>query len=210
VLGLTAVLGETTPARHAGHVAHVADVNGGRDPIRATMEQLHEAGGVPRGWVFRLPSGNPRRGRDVFVRLECFRCHRLRGESYPPPSGAGPELTGIGGHHPRSYIAESILDPNAVIIEGPGYTGPDGRSTMPAQVGLWFTGALEPAYSRVQVLDAAGHRRDLGDDAVDPANRALLRVSVPALPPGPYRVVWRVLSVDSHLTEGEFSFRVIP
>ncbi|PYN28048.1 MAG: hypothetical protein DMD76_06455 [Candidatus Rokuibacteriota bacterium] len=131
VLGLTAVLGETTPARHAGHVAHVADVNGGRDPIRATMEQLHEAGGVPRGWVFRLPSGNPRRGRDVFVRLECFRCHRLRGESYPPPSGAGPELTGIGGHHPRSYIAESILDPNAVIVEGPGYTGPDGRSTMP-------------------------------------------------------------------------------
>jgi len=81
---------------------------------------------------------------------------------------------------------------------------------LPAQVRLWFTGALEPAYSRVQVLDAAGHRRDLGDAAVDPANRVLLRVSVPALPPGPYRVVWRVLSVDSHLTEGEFSFRVIP
>src|SRR5881409_1938170 len=76
----------------------------------------------------------------------------------------------------------------------------------PAQVRLWFTGALEPAYSRVQVLGAAGQRMDLGDGAVDPANRALLRVSVPALPPGPYRVVWRVLSVDSHLTEGEFSF----
>src|SRR5437867_870434 len=83
------------------------------------------------GWVFRRRAGNPRRGRDVFARLECFRCHRLRGESYPPPSGAGPELTGIGGHHPRSYIAESILDPNTVIIEGPGYMGPDGRSTMP-------------------------------------------------------------------------------
>jgi putative copper export protein/mono/diheme cytochrome c family protein len=131
VLGLTAVLGESTPARHAGHVTHVADVDAAREPIRATIEQLHEAGGVPRGWTFRLPSGDARRGREVFARLECYRCHRVRGESYPAPSAAGPELTGIGGHHPAGYIAESILNPNAVIVEGPGYTGPDGRSTMP-------------------------------------------------------------------------------
>jgi mono/diheme cytochrome c family protein len=112
-------------------VTHVADVDAAREPIRATIEQLHEAGGVPRGWTFRLPSGDARRGREVFARLACYRCHRLRGESYPGPSGAGPELTGIGGHHPAGYIAESILNPDAVIVEGPGYTGADGRSTMP-------------------------------------------------------------------------------
>jgi len=44
----------------------------------------------------------------------------------------------------------------------------------PSQIRLWFTGALEPAYSRVQVLDTAGKRMDLGDATVDPANRALL------------------------------------
>jgi methionine-rich copper-binding protein CopC len=82
--------------------------------------------------------------------------------------------------------------------------------TPPAQVRLWFTGALEPAYSRVRVLDAAGKQVDRGDSALDPDNRALLRVSVPALAPGRYRVVWRVLSVDSHVTEGDFSFRVEP
>jgi putative copper resistance protein D len=131
VLGLTAALGETTPARHAGHVAHVADVSGDRDPIHATLEGLHETGGVPAGWTFRLPGGDAERGRAVFARLECFRCHRLRGESYLAPSAAGPELTGIGGHHPAAYIAESIVNPNAVIVAGPGYTGPDGRSTMP-------------------------------------------------------------------------------
>ncbi len=27
--------------------------------------------------------------------------------------------------------AESIVNPNAVIVAGPGYTGPAGRSTMP-------------------------------------------------------------------------------
>jgi copper resistance protein C len=80
--------------------------------------------------------------------------------------------------------------------------------SAPSQVRLWFTGALEPAYSRVQVLDAAGHRADLGDGGVDDANRALLRVSVPPLAPGAYRVVYRVLSVDSHVTEGQFSFSV--
>ncbi len=80
----------------------------------------------------------------------------------------------------------------------------------PPQVRLWFTGALEPAYSRVEVLDASGKRMDLGDGGLDPSNRTLLRVSVPALGPGTYRVVWRVLSVDSHVTEGQFSFRVEP
>jgi len=80
--------------------------------------------------------------------------------------------------------------------------------SAPSHVRLWFTGALEPAYSRVQVLDAAGQRADLGDGGVDEANRALLRVSVPPLGPGAYRVVWRVLSVDSHVTEGQFSFRI--
>jgi methionine-rich copper-binding protein CopC len=92
-------------------------------------------------------------------------------------------------------------------------TEPRGGSTVkaaPSHVRLQFTGALEPAYSRVHVLDADGRRVDLGDGAVDPSNRALLRVSLPALPAGRYKVAWRVLSVDSHVTEGEFTFRVAP
>jgi hypothetical protein len=90
-------------------------------------------------------------------------------------------------------------------------TEPRGGSTVksaPAQVRLEFTGAIEPAYSRVHVLDGGGRRVDLGDSRVDADNRALLRVSLPALPPGRYRVAWRVLSVDSHVTEGDFTFRI--
>ena len=48
------------------------------------------------------------------------------------------------------------------------------------------------------------------DSRVDPDNRALLRVSLPLLPPGRYKVAWRVLSVDSHVTEGDFTFRIAP
>jgi hypothetical protein len=38
----------------------------------------------------------------------------------------------------------------------------------------------------------------------------LLRVSLPKLVPGTYRVTWRVLSVDTHVTEGDFTFAVVP
>jgi hypothetical protein len=92
-------------------------------------------------------------------------------------------------------------------------TEPRSGSTVkspPRQVRLQFTGAIEPAYSRVQVLDAGGRRVDLGDSSVDPANRTVLRVSLPTLPPGRYKVAWRVLSIDSHVTEGDFTFRIAP
>jgi copper resistance protein C len=90
---------------------------------------------------------------------------------------------------------------------------PRAGSTLkasPPRVRLWFTGALEPAYSRVHVVNAAGERVDAGDSQVDAANRAVLTVSLPALSPGTYKVVWRILSVDTHVSEGDFSFRVTP
>src|SRR6266571_3156657 len=79
--------------------------------------------------------------------------------------------------------------------------------TPPTRVRLWFTGAIEPAYSRVEVLDAQGRRVDVGESVVDRETQKSLTIAVPPLPPGPYRVKWRVLSVDTHLTEGDFSFR---
>jgi copper resistance protein C len=30
------------------------------------------------------------------------------------------------------------------------------------------------------------------------------------LAPGSYKVIWRVLSVDTHVTEGDYKFRVAP
>jgi putative copper resistance protein D len=127
IFGATAVLGESTPKRHEAH--HVADTEG--SPRRMTMEALHASGGVPPGWAFTSPAGDAGRGREVFARLECFTCHAIRGAAFPRPSRPGPDLTGVGDHHPAGYLAESIMNPNAVIVEGRGYTGPDGRSIMP-------------------------------------------------------------------------------
>ena len=82
--------------------------------------------------------------------------------------------------------------------------------TAPAAIRIWFTQELEPAFSTIKVLDANGNVVAASDKAVDASDRTLLRVQVPALSPGTYRVVWRVLSVDSHVTEGDFTFVVAP
>jgi uncharacterized protein involved in high-affinity Fe2+ transport/mono/diheme cytochrome c family protein len=106
-----------------------------KEPIRITAEELHKHGGVPPGWKFTVPPGDAGKGGEVFAKLECHKCHEVKGKRFPhvgrQPGDTGPELTGVGSHHPAEYLAQSVLDPNAVIVTAPGHTGPDGRSIMP-------------------------------------------------------------------------------
>jgi len=80
----------------------------------------------------------------------------------------------------------------------------------PTEIRLRFTQRLEPAFSGIRVFDRDGKQVDRGDARVDATDPVLLRVSLPVLPPGGYRVTWRVLSVDAHVTEGDFTFDVAP
>jgi copper resistance protein C len=76
----------------------------------------------------------------------------------------------------------------------------------PRAVTLTFTENIEPAFSTVRVEDASGARVDQGKPQRDRGN--VLRVNLKALGPGTYKVIWKVLSVDTHRTEGSFSFQV--
>lgn len=80
----------------------------------------------------------------------------------------------------------------------------------PPQVKVWFTEKLKPALSCLQVFDAAGQRVDRRDVGVDRSDPTILEVSLPILKPGKYRVSWQVMSVDTHVTSGTFSFEIIP
>ncbi len=82
--------------------------------------------------------------------------------------------------------------------------------SAPTELRLWFTQEIESAFSTVKVIDARGRRVDKGDARVDGANVQLLRVSVATLAPGDYTVVWRVVSTDSHVTQGDYVFHVEP
>jgi methionine-rich copper-binding protein CopC len=76
--------------------------------------------------------------------------------------------------------------------------------TAPREVTLSFTQRLEPSFSSAQVTNASGARVDQGARV----SGMQMHVPVSALPPGTYRVRWKVLSVDTHTTEGSFTFRV--
>jgi hypothetical protein len=83
-------------------------------------------------------------------------------------------------------------------------------ATAPREVVLWFTEKLEPAFSSIEVHNAQGVAVQNGKAQLDRNDRTQLRVSLKTLPPGTYKVIWRVLSVDTHRTQGDFSFRVGP
>jgi copper resistance protein C len=77
--------------------------------------------------------------------------------------------------------------------------------TAPRELSLFYTQNLEPAFSSVEVSDANGKRVDLGKPSI---SASVMRVKLKQLSPGTYNVRWHVLSVDTHTTEGSFTFHV--
>jgi methionine-rich copper-binding protein CopC len=82
-------------------------------------------------------------------------------------------------------------------------------SPAPSEIVLWFTEKLEAAFSTIEVRNDQGAAVQAGKANVT-GDRTQLRVSLKALPPGTYKVIWQVLSVDTHRTQGDFTFRVGP
>jgi mono/diheme cytochrome c family protein len=94
--------------------------------------------GMSASWKFTLPQGDPVEGRKTFVESECYKCHEVKGETFPAVAaaekGVGPELSQMAGMHPVEFFAESVMNPNAVMdpdAKGKGYLGDDGKSKMP-------------------------------------------------------------------------------
>ena len=80
----------------------------------------------------------------------------------------------------------------------------------PAAVTLSFTEGLEPRFSSITVEDQNGRRVDLGDGHTVGNDKARFAVGLKPLPPGSYKVFWRATSVDTHKTNGAYSFTVAP
>ena len=78
----------------------------------------------------------------------------------------------------------------------------------PPFVTIWFTQDLEPAFSTVTVTDAAGKRVDLNNARIPRGHPDELQIGLKPLPPGTYTVRWHVVSVDTHPTQGTFTFDV--
>jgi cbb3-type cytochrome c oxidase subunit III len=62
-----------------------------------------------------VPGDTPEeRGANLFQGLGCVGCHMINGQG----GGVGPELTHVYANKGEDYIRESVLNPNAVVVEG--------------------------------------------------------------------------------------------
>jgi methionine-rich copper-binding protein CopC len=117
-------------------------------------------------------------------------------------------------HMIRFVTLFSALVGGAAIAQAHAYldhTSPLVGSTVnaaPKEVRMWFTQALEGKFSAAQLRSSTG--AVVGTGSVDPANPKEMVIPVRALPPGKYKVQWKILSVDTHRTEGNFGFEVKP
>jgi copper resistance protein C len=79
----------------------------------------------------------------------------------------------------------------------------------PSQVAIEFTEGVEPRFSTIAVQDASGASVVAGDVKTQ-GDDTHLAVGLKPLQPGTYKVIWRVTAVDTHKTEGNYSFTLKP
>ena len=99
---------------------------------------------------------------------------------------------------PGAAQAHAFLDHASPLV---GSTVP----AAPHEVVLTFTQNLEAAFSTAQVTDSSGARVDQGKAQV---SGSTMTVGLKSIGPGSYKVHWHALSVDTHSTEGTFTFHV--
>jgi methionine-rich copper-binding protein CopC len=83
-------------------------------------------------------------------------------------------------------------------------------ASSPPALECSFTEPLEPHFSSLEIKDAAGKPASDGPMHLDPADARRMILPLTKLAPGLYTVTWHATSVDTHRTEGHFTFTVAP
>jgi len=115
-------------------------------------------------------------------------------------------ISRIGSSVLASLAMTTLASAHAMLDKASPAVGSTVTSP-PRAVSLTFTEKVEGAFSTIRVEDAAGARVDAGKAQVE-GGRNVLRVNLKSLGPGTYKVIWKVLSVDTHRTDGNFTFTV--
>ena len=78
----------------------------------------------------------------------------------------------------------------------------------PSEVSLRFDEAVETALGSLRVLDARGIDRARGEPYHPAGDTSRVAVRIGPLGTGHYIVAWRVVSADSHIVSGAYTFGV--
>lgn len=80
--------------------------------------------------------------------------------------------------------------------------------TVVKRLDLRFNSRIEPGFSGVRLIAPSGEEMRLHAVVSETAGPNWLTASLPPLGPGLYTVRWRVFTLDGHLSNGSFAFRV--
>src|SRR6185312_3889459 len=84
-------------------------------------------------------------------------------------------------------------------------------SAPPPELRLSFSRSNDPAQSSVSLCTPDGRAVALGPLSLEAKDHRVVVLAIPApLASGTYRVQWRMTSMDTHRTEGDFIFKVKP
>lgn len=79
----------------------------------------------------------------------------------------------------------------------------------PAELRLSFSEGIEPSFSQVTLSAADGSNVEVKAlNTANGDNKTLVVTPAAPLPAGQYKVQWQVLSVDTHKSNGTYSFTV--
>jgi methionine-rich copper-binding protein CopC len=117
-------------------------------------------------------------------------------------------LTSVAGLAAAAWLLVAVLPAAAHSLLLASVPAARSVVAAPSHVELRFNNRIEKPLSSIALVGAGGARVIATVLPEGPPDR--LRASLPPLPPGDYRVEWRVLSTDGHVVTGTFTFTVSP
>ena len=110
------------------------------------------------GGEFVFPEGDPEEGRYAFEENRCYQCHVVEGVEFDEEAGEGgigPDLTEIGSIQTRTYMVESLLDPNKVVVADPPGQAPGDEGSYRNEYGDSKMPEFHDTMTLRQLLDIA-------------------------------------------------------
>lgn len=81
-------------------------------------------------------------------------------------------------------------------------------TTAPKEISLQFNEKLEAAFSNARLVDSTGKEVTTAKATLDAADPSVMKLAVPALAPGRYKVEYVGVGHDGHRRKGDYAFTV--
>jgi len=85
---------------------------------------------------------------------------------------------------------------------------PNAEVAAPSAVTIHFSEPLEPAFSKIALVDASGKPAASAASQVDAQDKKTMQLELQPLAAGRYTVQWTAVAEDGHRTKGTYAFTV--